>query len=696
MSISPLAQALFEPRTIALIGASGDPKKNTSRPQRFLRKHGYKGNIVPVNPGRAEILGEKAYPNVTAVPGEVDHAFIMVPRDAVAAAIEQCVAKKVRTATIYSDGFAETGEEGRRMQEEVLAIAKAGGVRVLGPNCIGILSIQPSLALSVNAVLEMDHIKPGPFAIVSQSGSMTGGLLSRGLGRGAGFSKLISVGNEADIAVGELTDMLVDDPYTGAILLFLETLRDADRLARAARRAYAANKPVVVYKLGRSDIGQDLAASHTGALAGADEVADAFFRAHGMLRVDMLETLFELPALIAGKRPLSRHRVAVMTTTGGGAAAVVDRLGTFGVEVVAPTDNVVENLARKNIQIPRTRLTDLTLAGAKKEIYSAVLDELLRSDHSDLVLAVVGSSAALHPQIAIEPIAESRAGDKPLAAFLAPHAETSLGLLNNAGVAGFRTPESCADAIRAWRDWTPPLEVPAVESKKIRAADALLKTMPGTQVNEFDACKVFAALGIPHAATVVMSDVTDPVSIGFPVVAKVLSPDILHKTDAGGVVLNIADDAALRSAATSILSRVKTKHPDADINGILVQRMEKGLAEVVLGFRRDPQVGPVVVLGAGGVLAEIYKDIAIRLAPVSPDTAHAMIDAVRGLAIIRGYRGLPAGDRAALAQAIVAMSQLAALDGRTVTEAEINPLIVKTAGQGVVAVDGLLVVRDND
>ena len=194
------------------------------------------------------------------------------------------------TATIYSDGFAETGEEGRRMQEEVMAIARAGGVRVLGPNCIGILSIRPSFALSVNAVLEMDHIKPGPFAIVSQSGSMTGGLLSRGLGRGAGFSKLISVGNEADIGVGELADMLVDDPHTGAILLFLETLRDADRLAYAARRAYAANKPVIVYKLGRSDIGQDLAASHTGALAGADEVADAYFRAHGMLRVEMLET----------------------------------------------------------------------------------------------------------------------------------------------------------------------------------------------------------------------------------------------------------------------------------------------------------------------------------------------------------------------------------------------------------------------
>ncbi|HEV7822091.1 MAG TPA: CoA-binding protein, partial [Burkholderiales bacterium] len=492
-----LAQALFEPKTIALIGASGDPKKNTSRPQRFLRKHGYTGRIVPVNPGRDEIFGEKSYPNLMAVPDPVEHAFIMVPKEAVAAAIEQCVEKKVMTATIYSDGFAETGDEGRRMQEDVMQIARAGGVRVLGPNCIGILSIRPSLALSVNAVLEMDHIKPGPFAIVSQSGSMTGGLLSRGLGRGAGFSKLISVGNEADIGVGELTDMLVDDPHTGAILLFLETLRDADRLAHAARRAYAADKPVIVYKLGRSDIGQDLAASHTGALAGADEVADAYFRAHGMLRVDTLENLFELPALIAGQKPAKRHRVAVMTTTGGGAAAVVDRLGTFGVEVVPPSDLVVENLAQKKITIPRTRLTDLTLAGAKKEIYSAVLGELLKSDHADLVLAVVGSSAALHPQIAIEPIAEAERGGKPLAAFLAPHAETSLGLLSNAGVAGFRTPESCADAIRAWRDWTPPIETPASDKTRLAAAMTLMTAMPGLQINEFDACKVFAALGIP-------------------------------------------------------------------------------------------------------------------------------------------------------------------------------------------------------
>jgi acyl-CoA synthetase (NDP forming) len=694
MSNKKLSDALFAPKSVALIGASGDARKNTSRPQRFLRKHGYTGRIIPINPGRDEIFGEQAYPNLQSVPDAIDHAFIMVPADAVAAALEQCVAKKVPVATIYSDGFAETGEAGRRKQEQVLAIARSGGVRVLGPNCIGILSMQPSLALSVNAVLEMDSIKHGPFALVSQSGSMLGGLLSRGLGRGAGFSKLISVGNEADIGVGELTDMLVDDSYTGAILLFLETLRDADRLAHAARRAYAANKPVVVYKLGRSDLGQDLAASHTGAMAGADEVADAFFRAHGMLRVDNLETLFELPTLIAGQKPAMRHCISVMTTTGGGAAAVVDRLGLFGVDVVPPTDNVVNNLARKNIVIARSRLTDLTLSGAKKEIYSAVLNELLASNHNDLVLAVVGSSAALHPQIAIEPIAEADSHGKPLAAFLAPHAETSLGLLAAAGVAGFRTPESCADAIRAWRDWAAPVAMPGTNSQVISAAAALVKTLPGKQVNEYDACRIFAALGIAQAPTAVITKPDQRVDVAFPVVAKILSPDIAHKTDAGGVAIDIATPEALEAAASSILARVRVSRPDARIEGILVQKMERGLAEVIVGYKIDPQVGPVVVLGAGGVLAEIYQDIAIRIAPVSLDTARAMVGEVRGLAVIRGYRGLPRGDCEALAQAVAAMSQLALLEGRTVTEAEINPLIVKPEGHGVVAVDGLIVFGD--
>jgi acyl-CoA synthetase (NDP forming) len=687
-----LFEALFEPKTIALIGASGDPRKNTSRPQRFLRKHGYTGRIVPVNPGRAEIFGERAYPDLLSVPEKVDHAFIMVPADAVAAAIEQCVAKQVPVATVYSDGFAETGAEGREKQQRLLDIARAGGVRLVGPNCIGLVSTDPPCALSVNAVLEMAEIRRGPLAIVSQSGSMIGGLMSRGLGRGVGFSKLISVGNEADLGVGEITDLLVDDPHTGAILLFMETIRDAGHLARAARRAYAAGKPIIVYKLGRSEVGQDLAASHTGAMAGGDETADAFFRAHGMLRVDVLETLFELPALVAAQKPAKRHRVAVMTTTGGGAATVVDRLGTFGVDVVAPSDQVIARLAAKNIRISRARLTDLTLAGAKKEIYSAVLDELLASGHCDLVLAVVGSSAQFQPQIAIEPIVEADRRGKPLAVFLAPHAEASLKLLAEAGIAGFRTPESCADAIRAWRDWRPPVDFPAIDSEKLAAAAGLLSASGARRardLNEYDACRAFAALGVPQAQSEIIATPEQVTSVPFPVVAKILSADIAHKTDAGGVALDIADSAALREAARGILDRVRAGHPDAAIDGILVQHMERGLAELIVGYRRDPQVGPVVILGIGGVLAEIYRDFALRLAPVSVEEAMRMIEEVKGLAVIRGYRGLPRGDLAALAQAVSAFSQLAGLPD--VAEAEINPLIVKREGEGVVAVDGLVI-----
>ena len=693
MADPKLAQALFAPRSVALIGASGDATKNTSRPQRFLRKHGFTGAVFPINPGRDEIFGEKAYPDLRAVAAPVDHAFIMVPARSVPEAIAQCCEKRVPVVTIFSDGFAETGTAGRKQQDELLKLARASGVRLLGPNCIGLLDIHSHLVLSVNAVLEQAQITPGATAIVSQSGSMMGSLMSRGLGRGTGFSKLVSVGNESDLAVGEITDLLVDDVDTRVILLFMETIRDAERLARAARRAFDAGKPVVVFKLGRSEVGVELASSHTGAMTGSDDTADAFFRAHGILRVDLLETLFELPALILDRKPGARHRVAALTTTGGGAATVVDRLGLLGVEVVPPSDEVVAHLARQKIGITRARLIDLTLAGAKKEIYSAVLNELLASEHCDLALAVVGSSAQFQPHIAIDPILEARRSEKPLAVFCAPQADASLALLNEAGIAGFRTPEACADAIRAWRDWRAPLPVPAADTGRVASARTLLGGK--TRLNEQEACRVFGKLGVPVAPSETITVPEQEVKLDFPVVAKILSPDITHKTDAGGVAIGIATPDELKRAAAALLQRVRAKHPGAKVNGVLVQRMEKGLAEVILGYKRDPQVGPVVVLGVGGVLAEIYRDLALRLAPVTEEEAGRMIEEVKGLAAIRGYRGLPRGDTAALARAVSAFSQLAHLE-RRVAEAEINPLIVKPEGEGVVAVDGLLVLTDNE
>ena len=702
MTKDELSKALFHPQRIALVGASGDATKNTARPQRFLRKHGFTGTLLPINPGRPEILGEPAFASLedaAASLGEapIDHVFIMTPAASVLELVRECVRLKVPVATLYSDGFAERGDEGRALQEEIVSIARAGGLRLLGPNALGVIDTHANSLITCNATFECDVLLRGDLAIISQSGSMMGSLMSRAQARGFGFSRLVSVGNECDIGVGELVDLMVDDPHTHAILLFLETLRDAPALAAAARRAHAAGKPVIAYKLGRSEIGRELAASHTGAMTGSDDTAAAFFRANGIVRVGTLESLLETAQLLGryppSKQPRTgRRRVGVVTTTGGGAATVVDQLGLYGIDIAPPSEAVIRHLATKNIHVGQSPMIDLTLAGTKKEIYSAVLDALLASDDCDAVLAVVGSSAQFHPQLAVEPIVGAKPG-KPLLVFIAPAADTSLDLLRAGGVPAFRTPESCADAVRCYFDWQPPVERSIVAPLNLGIVAGLIAAAAGAPLNERDATAVFSALGIPAAPSQVLTAPDQDSSIPYPVVAKVLSRDVLHKTEAGGVVLGIADAARLKDAYGRIFDNVRARQPDARIDGVLVQKMERGLAEVILGYRHDPLVGPMVIVGAGGTLAEIYKDYAIRSAPVDLAEAHRMITEVKALALVRGYRGLPPGDVDALAEAVVAFSMLALLPGETVGEAEINPLLVKPAGEGVVAVDGLLVSR---
>jgi acetate---CoA ligase (ADP-forming) len=657
-----LAQALFAPRAVALVGASGDATKNTARPQRFLAKHGYAGTVLPINPTRAEVLGRKAYRSIAEARQPVDHAFIMIPQ--VEQAIEDCGRCGVAVASIFSDGFADVGAEGEARQARLAARAKALGVRLLGPNSMGVIDIPGRLALTVNAVLEMDAPPAGGISMVSQSGTMLGTVLSRGAARGFGFAKLVSVGNEADLGVGELVELLADDAATQVILLFLETVRDAGRLAGAARRAQAAGKPVVAYKLGRSALGERLARSHTGALAGSDIALDAYFRDCGILRVDLLETLIEIAPLVAGRTPPRlavpgrAPRVAVVTTTGGGAASVVDRLGLHGIETVAPGSDAP--------------IIDLTMA-ATSDKYAQVLDSLVASPECDAVLAVVGSSAMFHPQLAVEPILRAKSSAKPLAAFLTPHAEQSLALLANAGVAAFRTPEACADAFRTYFAWREPrVRDPEVEfDLKIRKQ----------KFDEKSALDLFAELGIAVTASQVARAPSFAHTLPYPVAAKILSAAIAHKTEAGGVILGIEDEVNFKQ-------KVKTIKSDT----VLVQAMQSGLAEALIGYRDDPLVGPLALVGAGGVLAEIYGDVVLALAPVSVAEAEAMIARVKGFAPLRGYRGLPRGDLRALAEALAALSRLALVPGRPVAEAEINPVIVKRAG--AVAVDGLVVLKE--
>ena len=590
MDPDSLAGALFRPQNIALVGASGDPTKNTARPQRYLRKHGYGGRIIPINPGRDEVLGERAYPDLVSAPGPIDHAFIMVPASAVPAVIGDCCRAGVRVATIYSDGFAETGADGLRRQRALVEAARQGGVRLIGPNSMGVIDVHAGSPLTVNAVLEIPRIKSGPLGVISQSGTMLGAMISRGLERGIGFSKLVSIGNEADLTVGEIGDMLVDDPETGAILMFLETIRDPAALAIMARRAFEAKKPVVVYKLGRSQAGRELAVTHSGAIAGDDAACDAYFHHHGIIRVDMLETLLEIPPLMMGRSPAPGRRVAVLTTTGGGAATVVDRLGAYGMDLTPASVGLRERLAPMGITLGDGPIIDLTMAGTRPTIYETALGGLLTDPECDAVVAVVGSSAQFHPQLAVEPLISAyKTGNKPLAAFLVPQAEESLSLLADAGIAGFRTPEACADAVRACLGWFGPQpDAPAESDNALDDVIAIMTRAQGTVLDEMAARQVFDALGIPQAPAQMLDEATPQLGIEYPVAAKVISADIAHKTEAGGVVLGIADSDALVKAAAEIRRRVAERRPDATLTGILVQTMETGLAEALVGLHSAP------------------------------------------------------------------------------------------------------------
>ena len=695
--MTDLFHSLFEPRRIALIGASADEKKTTSRPQRFLLKHGFRGEILPVNPGRSEIFGARAYKNLDAIEGEIDHAYILLNgRDAVDA-LAACARRGVRVASILAGGFADGGAAGASMQDDLTRIVRETGIRLVGPNSIGTVSSDPPMALTANAAFAVDRLRAGNWALVSQSGSLIGALLSRADARGIGFSRLISVGNEVDLAVGEIADLMVDDPKTKAILLFMETLRDGERLARAARRAHAAGKPVIAYKLGRSDIGQELAKSHTGAIAGSDATFDAFCRRHGIARVSMFESLIDVPALLVDRPPAKGKRVAVATTTGGGAAMVVDSMAMAGLDIADPPQVLVDWLKPLGIAAGEGKLVDLTLAGAKPEIVAGTIERLLADENNDAAIFVVGSSAQFNPELAVEPLLRFAGSAKPFAVSLTPSAEKSLALLTAAGVPAFRHPESCAEAMAICLLRQPPQPVPAMPDPSRAALDAL-EAGRASGFDERRATDFFSALGVPVANSMAVPDAKRIVSVvtemGGPVVLKILSPDIAHKTEAGGVALGLADGQVAAVAAREMEKRVRAHAPQARLEGFLIQKMERGLAEVILGFRRDPLVGPTITVGLGGVLAEIYKDASTRIAPVDEAEAAEMIAEVKGLAVVRGYRNLPAGDVAALGRAIAAFSQLAHASFADVAEAEINPVLVKRAGEGVVAVDGLVVLKD--
>ena len=688
-----LTQSFFNPSSIAIIGASSNEKKTGSRIQRYLVSHGYKGRIFPVNPNRDNIFGLRCYPNLKKINEKIDHIFIALDGDKIIEAINDAVSINVKCATILSGGFSESGSEGLDLEKKILDIANKGNIRVLGPNSIGIINISDSVILSANAMLELPNLKKGGLSVISQSGSLIGALLAHGASRGIGFSKLISVGNESDLSVGEIGKMLVDDVDTDTIILFLETLRNSSEVAEMAHLAHKSGKAIITYKLGKSDLGKELAKSHTGAIAGSDEAFNAFIKYNGMSRVEIFETLIEVPNLFKNKVIAKGKRIGIATTTGGGGAMVVESISSSDIEVINPGPSMSKLMKQYNIPYNDNKLVDLTIAGAKPEIVNDVIKEFMENKNCDLVVMVVGSSAKFRPDQAIEPLLKWAKNSKPLVVYVAPDAPEALQLLNKNGIASFRTPESCAEGIKAYlNNKSPKIIDNNYEQINFNKIKTILKSVKYKNLTEFEALKVFDIMGIKTVRSKIVSNILKSreltVDFGFPLVMKILSSQIQHKTDTGGVELNITSEADLKNRhkkLCKVFDKLEVENPDREF---LLQKMETGISEIILGYRVDELVGPIVVIGSGGVLSEIYDDKSVRIAPVDFKEAKKMINEVKSLVTITGYRGLPRADINILAKAIVDMSQLASI--KAIKEAEINPVLIKEGQEGVVAVDGLI------
>lgn len=688
-----LTQSFFNPSSIAIIGASSNEKKTGSRIQRYLVSHGYKGRIFPVNPNRDNIFGLRCYPNLKKINEKIDHIFIALDGDKIIEAINDAVSINVKCATILSGGFSESGSEGLDLEKKILDIANKGNIRVLGPNSIGIINISDSVILSANAMLELPNLKKGGLSVISQSGSLIGALLAHGASRGIGFSKLISVGNESDLSVGEIGKMLVDDVDTDTIILFLETLRNSSEVAEMAHLAHKSGKAIITYKLGKSDLGKELAKSHTGAIAGSDEAFNAFIKYNGMSRVQIFETLIEVPNLFKNKVIAKGKRIGIATTTGGGGAMVVESISSSDIEVINPGPSMSRLMKQYNIPYNDNKLVDLTIAGAKPEIVNDVIKEFMENKNCDLVVMVVGSSAKFRPDQAIEPLLKWAKNSKPLVVYVAPDAPEALQLLNKNGIASFRTPESCAEGIKAYlNNKSPKIIDNNYEQINFNKIKTILKSVKYKNLTEFEALKVFDIMGIKTVRSKIVSNILKSreltMEFGFPLVMKILSSQIQHKTDTGGVELNITSEADLKNRhkkLCKVFDKLEVKNPDREF---LLQKMETGISEIILGYRVDELVGPIVVIGSGGVLSEIYDDKSVRIAPVDFKEAKKMINEVKSLVTITGYRGLPRADINILAKAIVDMSQLASIEA--IKEAEINPVLIKEGQEGVVAVDGLI------
>jgi acyl-CoA synthetase (NDP forming) len=684
---------LFRPRSIAIIGASTDAMKIGGRPIAYLKQAGFAGRILPVNPNAAEVQGLPAWPSLDAVPGEVDLAIIAVPAGAVSQAIEACVRKQLRAVVLFSAGYAELGAEGRAAQEAVVARCRDAGIRLLGPNALGLINPGDGVYLTFSASLHSNWPRPGRIAIATQSGAVGTWCFTLLMDRGAGISHLVTTGNEGDVDVAACIDWLADDPATGVILTYLEGTRDGPRLLAAFEKCRAAGKPVIAMKVGASEVGAAATASHTGTLAGADAGYAAAFEAAGVWRAGSLAEAADIAAACtaactAGALPRGR-RLGIITVSGGAGAFLADAAAAEGMEVPAlPAE--AQAAIREVVAFagPRNPVDSTAQIANDRTALNRMLEIMLRHGRFDALigfLAFMGENRArLEDQlVAMEALRAQHPDTAFLYSIRAP--AEARALLLQKGFATFEEPLDCVRTARALA-WLGEKQREA----RAPAVPVPAASLPAGALDEASCRRLLGAAGIPflpsEAVTSADAAIAAAGRLGWPVALKILSPDLAHKSEVGGVRLDLRDAAALRLAWDAMMAEVSAKAPDATIGGALVSPMLTGGVEVVLGMTRDPVFGPLIMFGLGGVFVEVFRDVGFRLAPLSREEALRLVRSIQGFPLLDGARGRPRADLATLADALVALSRFAEAHPEAAS-VEVNPFIaLPQGGYGVDAV----------
>jgi len=702
---------LLKPQSVAIVGVSQNPARIGGRLFRYLTGHGFEGQLALVNPKYGQMGGVECYPSVSAIPFQTDCALVAVPGKHVVPVLKECAQNGVRAAVIFSSGFAEMGGDGRKAQDLIRGLADESNMHICGPNCIGLINFHEKTALSFSQLLETEHLIPGNIGFISQSGALGGSMVNRAQDRDIGLSFFISSGNEAALGVSDFIKHLVlYDQKTEVIAAVVEGFKDGAQFIEAAELALEHGKPLIVLKTGVTDVGQKAAASHTGSLTGSDAVIDAVFQQKGVIRVRHYDQLLQTASLFSkGCRPKS-NRVGILTSSGGAGIIMADYYTKMGLQIPEPSPQT-SLLAAKEIGTFGKVDNPFDLTGqifSDPEMFSRCMKLFVNEERFDIIQVnvsmVAGKSSEQRGKMLLAAI---EGCTKPVVSWWAAGglSDPGIAVLNGSPVVPFRSPERCAEALQALVAYTQHAEQvkgthaknqPVSDPKRLKEAAQLLNT-GAESLSEHESKALLKRYGIPVTRESVVRSVDDAVQfaeqLGYPVVLKIDSPDILHKTEADVIRLGVASREDLVNSYAEIMAAAARYDPGAGINGVSVQEMVSGGTEVIAGMSQDPQFGPTIAFGLGGIFVEVLKDISLRVTPLSKADAQQMVREIKGYPILKGIRGQAPADMDAVIDLLQKLSRLVEDFKEEIAEIDINPLLVFEEGQGAKALDALVVLK---